>query len=250
MIYCLDTETTGLHPEYGDEIVQLSIVDAMSKEVVLDEYFRPSDDWMQRGWAEASQVTGITPDTVQDCRSLHDEDVHYEISNVLRRADTIVGYHVAFDAKMMSASAGFDMSAYSFEDPMYSFALYYGLTHPDEDYCSRSGRVLHHAGWLPWKHEYVNRNLTFAADYFGIRDFGAHNSLNDVLATIEVWQNMNSLQMELLSSNTIEYDGRACCALSDRRTGESYPLVTPDGRAVNNLVESYRYSDLLRIDSD
>ena len=33
-----------------------------------------------------------------------------------------MGYHVAYDAKMMEA-AGFDMSSFTYYDPMYAFAF-------------------------------------------------------------------------------------------------------------------------------
>lgn len=41
MNICLDTETTGLNPSF-DEILQLSIIDSDTDEVLFYEYFKPA----------------------------------------------------------------------------------------------------------------------------------------------------------------------------------------------------------------
>lgn len=56
----LDTETTGLHPEEGDEILSLTIVDANGR-LLFDERFKPKH---KKEWPEAQAVNHISPDAV------------------------------------------------------------------------------------------------------------------------------------------------------------------------------------------
>lgn len=57
----LDTETTGLHPEDGDEILSLTIVDANGR-LLFDEKFKPKH---KKEWPEAQTVNHISPDDVE-----------------------------------------------------------------------------------------------------------------------------------------------------------------------------------------
>ena len=57
----LDTETTGLHPEEGDEILSLTIVDANGR-LLFDERFKPK---YKKEWPEAQAVNHISPDDVE-----------------------------------------------------------------------------------------------------------------------------------------------------------------------------------------
>lgn len=200
-IICFDTETTGFADD--DEIIQLSIANAQTGEEMLNEYFRPSDFLMERGWDDAARVTGIYPDDVADCRSLSDPDVFDEVQAIFNSAELVVGYHVFYDIAMMEHH-GFDMSRYIYQDPMYAFATYYWTTHPGEKHISKkSGKECD--PFLKWKDDgfggkgqYINKNLSFAAEYLcNITDFGAHNSMNDVWATADVWAAMNEIQEDV-----------------------------------------------------
>lgn len=198
-IICFDTETTGLSDE--DEIIQLSIADVNGTEI-LNQYFRPNDYLMERRWDDASAVTGIYPEDVADCPSLSDPEIHAQIQAIFDSADIVIGYHVCYDVKMMER-AGFDMSRYIYQDPMYAFAWYWWTTHPGEKHTKRNGQVVE--PWLKWKDNgfggkgaFVNRNLSDAARLScGITDFGAHDSMNDVWATIAVWDAMNRIQEDV-----------------------------------------------------
>lgn len=88
----LDTETTGLHPEEGDEILSLTIVDANGR-LLFDERFKPKH---KKEWPEAQAVNHISPDDVEHLTTI---DAYMEqICRILDRiADEIVGYNVAFD---------------------------------------------------------------------------------------------------------------------------------------------------------
>lgn len=95
----LDTETTGLHPEEGDEILSLTIVDANGR-LLFDERFKPKH---KKEWSEAQAVNHISPDDVEHLTTI---DAYMEqICRILDRiADEIVGYNVAFDIGFLKAA--------------------------------------------------------------------------------------------------------------------------------------------------
>lgn len=247
-ILCFDTETTGLLPE--DEIIQLSVADANTGEELLNAYFRPSDALMERGWDGAAEVTGIYPDDVADCPSITDPEVFDEIQSLFNTAELIIGYHVFYDIKMMER-AGFDMSRYVYQDPMPAFATYYWSTHPDEKYISKkSGKEK--SPFFSWKPNgfggkgiYKPKNLSSAAEYLcGITDFGAHNSMNDVYATIEVWNAMNDIQ-EAVYFRGYAYDEDTGEPIYDKNGENVYldedvrPMIDPNG---NGFLYLYDYT--------
>lgn len=255
-IICFDTETTGLGPD--DEIIQLSIVDANTREEILNEYYRPSDALMERGWPEAASVTGIHPEDVEDCPSLSDPDVFDEVRAIFDSADIIIGYHVAYDIKMME-NHGFDMSRYVYQDPMIAFATYYWTTHPDEKHLSKKGKECD--SFMKWKSDgfggkgvYINKNLSFAAEYLcGITNFGAHDSLNDVLATIDVWEAMTQIQEDVFFRG-FAYDQETGEQILDDNGDSVYidelgePMINPNGYGYLYLYD-YSRAQLAEIDS-
>ena len=95
----LDTETTGLHPEEGDEILSLTIVDANGR-LLFDERFKPKH---KKEWPEAQAVNHISPDDVEHLTTI---DAYMEqICRILDRiADEIVGYNIAFDIGFLKAA--------------------------------------------------------------------------------------------------------------------------------------------------
>ena len=95
----LDTETTGLHPEEGDEILSLTIVDANGR-LLFDERFKPKH---KKEWPEAQAVNHISPEDVEHLTTI---DAYMEqICRILDHiADEIVGYNVAFDLGFLKAA--------------------------------------------------------------------------------------------------------------------------------------------------
>lgn len=95
----LDTETTGLHPEEGDEILSLTIVDSNGR-LLFDERFKPKH---KKEWPEAQAVNHISPDDVEHLTTI---DAYMEqICHILDRiADEIVGYNIAFDIGFLKAA--------------------------------------------------------------------------------------------------------------------------------------------------
>ena len=158
-----DTETTGLNPEY-DEIIQLSIIDGTGK-VLFDEYIKPS---RRKKWPEAQKISGISPEMVKNCKTFR--FFRKTIQKIFDSAKTIIAYNIGFDAGFLQ-SYGIDVyREKNWRDVMIDFAEIYGE-------------------WSDYKQSYKWQKLSTAAAYYDFK-FSAHNSLEDVKATLFVAENL------------------------------------------------------------
>lgn len=154
----LDTETTGLHPEEGDEILSLTIVDANGR-LLFDERFKPKH---KKEWPEAQAVNHISPDDVEHLTTI---DAYMEqICRILDRiADEIVGYNVAFDIGFLKAAGATINPDAAIIDTMQEFMDAFGN--------SNTGHRYH--------------PLSMAAERLGYNWTSApHDSLSDTLACL------------------------------------------------------------------
>ena len=165
----LDTETTGLDNQ-TDEILQLSIIDDCEN-VLFNKYFKPTHC---TSWEGAEKVNGITPGFVADKPPI--SDYIAEISEIMQRADEIIGYNTQFDLGFLR-SAGVDIgNGTKIIDVMQDFAEVYGE-------------------WNEEKGGYKWQKLTKAAEYYEYdwsTHGNAHNSLADCFATLYVYQKMTN----------------------------------------------------------
>ena len=169
---CLDTETTGLDAKF-EEILQLSIVEAYGAFADFDRYYKPTH---VESWDDSARIHGIYPDDVADCTPFTDTDNLAMVQSIIDASDVIIGYNVMFDLRFLIA-AGIDFSGKVINDVMFDFADFFGPKQDDEWYWSEKCEC--------WK----NVKLVNAAGYFGY-SFNAHNSLDDVKATIHVWEQL------------------------------------------------------------
>lgn len=166
----LDTETTGLSPDDGAEILQLSIINQDS-EVLFNEYFKPL---FASSWERAMAVNHITPEMVADKPYIYDKLP--EIIAILQGTDCVIGYNTHFDLSMLAAVGVKRPKETPVVDVMEDFAPIYG------EYNERYG-------------SYKWQKLTVCADYYGY-DWGndtAHDSLADCRATLYCYQKMQEL---------------------------------------------------------
>lgn len=160
----IDFETTGLSP-YCDEILSVSIIDENGK-VLLDKLCKPA---VVRSWEAAQAIHGISPDDVKDCP--HFAELVPEVKDILFSADSIIAYNADFEIGFLVAN-GIDVidAGLWFEDPMLMFAPIYGE-------------------WNSFRNDYKWQKLSVCADYYGYK-FKAHNSLEDVKATLYCYKKM------------------------------------------------------------
>lgn len=160
----IDVETTGLSSLY-DEILQLSII-SPTGEVLFYETFRP---YFNLVYPDASRVNGLPYEKLQDFS--HIFDFVPLIREILAKTKVIMGYNVDFDMGFLK-EIGIDFTDCSTIDVIRLFAEHYG------EYNEEKG-------------EYRYKSLSYAAESFGY-EFKAHDSKEDCLATLYVFQQLNA----------------------------------------------------------
>ena len=153
----LDFETTGLDPAV-DEVLQVSMVDENGK-VLMNEYCSPEH---HLDWAAARKINGITQEMVQDKPSFR--SLLPQAAQLLAAAGQVIAYNIDFERSFLAAY-GVDVSQLRWgPDPMQLFA-------------DRLGGQ--------------RRSLSAAAGFFGI-EFSAHDALEDVKATLKLYQELTA----------------------------------------------------------
>ena len=160
----LDTETTGLHSDQNS-LLQLSIIDDSNK-LMFNEYFKPGKEHytghLLEDWTKAATINGITPERVKDCLPL--DSYRDEIQSILNKADEILIYNANFDVGFLKSHDFSIKSTTKIIDVMKEYSLY--------------------------KLKNKRFKLSDAASEFGYA-FSAHDSLEDVKATLVVHNEVN-----------------------------------------------------------
>lgn len=156
----LDTETTGLTEH--DELLQVSILDADTGDVLFNSYIKPC---IAVEWPEAQAVNGISPAKVQDAPYIF--EVLVTLNAIFRNVEEVIGYSTDFDMGFLER-AGVQFSG--------NVILY----DVKETFAVVSGEYNEKYGDFKWK------KLTVCAETLGY-DWGedtAHDSLADCKATL------------------------------------------------------------------
>ena len=158
----LDTETTGLD-KMTNAILQLAIIDDNGNEL-FNQMFRPEEKhFKQKGlqydWGQASEINNIYPSDVENCEPI--ETYKEEIQKILDSADEILGYNVKVDLGFLRAN-GFKIKKDTvITDVMKEYSDYVG--------------------------DKKRFKLSHVCEQFKYK-YDAHDSLNDVKATLVVHQ--------------------------------------------------------------
>lgn len=156
----LDTETTGLTEQ--DELLQVSILDADTGDVLFNSYVKPC---FAVEWADAQAINGISPVKVQDAPYIF--EVLVTLNAIFRNVEEVIGYSTDFDMGFLER-AGVQFSGNVIcHDVKETFAVV-------------NGEYDEYRGNFKWK------KLTVCAETLGY-DWGedvAHDSLADCKATL------------------------------------------------------------------
>jgi len=164
-----DTETTGLKPSEGDEIIAIGAVRIVNGRVLHREIFDELVDPRQP-ISEASRVIhGISPEMLRGRPTIHDvlPRFHRFVEDTI-----LIGHNVAFDMRFLELKQ--TSTGTTFINPVLdTLALTY-VVHPEQQ----------------------ERSLEAIAGRFGITVTGRHTALGDALTTAEVFLAMIPLLAE------------------------------------------------------
>jgi DNA polymerase-3 subunit epsilon len=173
-----DTETTGLDPTQGDEIIQIGAARIVNGRLLRQESFEQLVDPQRAIPAEGIPIHGITPAMVAG------QPVIGVVLPAFHRfaSDTVlVAHNAAFDMRFLQMKEG--GAGVRFEQPVLDTLLLSAVASPHE----------------------ASHALEAIADRFGIPVLGRHTALGDALLTAEVFLRL----IPLLASKGIHTLGQA-----------------------------------------
>lgn len=167
-----DTETTGLNPEGGDEIISIGAVRIVNNRIQHQDIFEELVDPKRDIPIESYRIHGISHDMVAE------KD---DIEKVLPRFSTfvsntvLVGHNIAFDLKMLKLKE--HATGIAFTNPVLDTLLLSAVLHP----------------------VHVQHDMENIAKRLGVNIIGRHTALGDALTTAEIFLKL----VPILSSNGI-----------------------------------------------
>lgn len=179
-----DTETTGLNPSQGDEILQIGAARIVNGKLLRGECYEQLVD-PQRDIPEAGiPIHGVTPDMVQGQPTIAKAlpAFHAFVGDTV-----LVGHNVAFDMRFLALKE--EATGLRFDQPLLDTLLLSSVLHPEAE----------------------SHSLEEIAKRLGVTISGRHTAAGDALATAEVFLKL----LPLLRQKGIETLGQARAASQD-----------------------------------
>ena len=155
-----DTETTGLNPREGDEIVSIGAVRIVNGRLLASECFEQLVKPECALRPESIRIHGIQPEMLEG-----QPDVQQALRSFQRFAEgtILVAHNAAFDMRLLQLQG--ERSGLRFENPVLDTMLLSAVAHPALD----------------------EHNLEAIAERLGISIMGRHTALGDAIAAAEVF---------------------------------------------------------------
>ncbi|NNF98429.1 MAG: PAS domain-containing protein [Desulfobacteraceae bacterium] len=164
-----DTETTGLDPMGGDEIVAVGAVRIVNSRLLRAETFEQLVDPGRDIPRESIKIHGILPDMVQGQPTIEQvlPAFHQYAENTV-----LVGHNVAFDMRMLQVKE--EKTGITMINPVLDTLHLSAVVHPSHD----------------------THTLTKVARRLGVSVIGRHTALGDALTTAEIFLKLIPLLAE------------------------------------------------------
>jgi DNA polymerase-3 subunit epsilon len=165
-----DTETTGLDPQGGDEIISIGAVRIVNGRLLREEYFEQLiDPRRSLPWASV-KYHGIRPEMLKNQPFI--EQV-LPLFHEFARDTILLGHNVAFDMRMLQLKE--EQCGIVFDNPVLDTMLLSAIVHPAHS-----------------KH-----TMNAIADRLGVQIVGRHTALGDAIATGEIFLKLLPLLTEM-----------------------------------------------------
>ncbi|MCL2523424.1 MAG: exonuclease domain-containing protein [Betaproteobacteria bacterium] len=155
-----DTETTGLDPSNGDEIIQIGAVRIVNNRLLRQEVFDQIVDPERPLKPETIPIHGITDDMVRGKPNI---DIVLPAFHAFCEDTMLIAHNAAFDMRFLQLKE--ERTGLSFTQPVLDTLLLSAVAHPNQE----------------------SHRLDAVIDRLGIAIDARHNALADALATGEVF---------------------------------------------------------------
>lgn len=164
-----DTETTGLNPSQGDEIIQVGAARIVNGKLLRQESFEQLVNPRRFIPAASIPIHGITPDMVQD-----QPDILQVLPafHAFAQDTVLVAHNAAFDMRFLQLKE--KATGLRFDQPVLDTLLLSALVHPAQD----------------------SHRLEAIAERFNVTVLGRHTAMGDAMVTAEVFLKLIPLLAE------------------------------------------------------
>ncbi|MFO7811768.1 MAG: exonuclease domain-containing protein [Pelovirga sp.] len=154
-----DTETTGLNPTQGDEIIQLGAIRIVNGNILYREIIDQLIDPQRMVPVESVAIHGIQPHLLKGQPTIDKVLPHFQ---KFCENSVLVAHNAAFDMRFLQIQE--DRSGISLTNPVLDTLLLSSIVHPNQD----------------------NHSLDDLAKRFNVTIVGRHTALGDSIVTAEV----------------------------------------------------------------
>ncbi len=167
-----DTETTGLDPDGGDEIISIAAVRIVNNKIVYQDIFEELIDPKRDIPIESYKIHGINHEML---KGKPDIETILPLFKIYTYDTVLLGHNLAFDMKMLKVKEKFTNTVFS--NPILDTLLLSALLHP-----------------INKRHDMEN-----IAKRLGVNIIGRHTALGDAIATAKIFLKL----LPILNANGI-----------------------------------------------
>jgi DNA polymerase-3 subunit epsilon len=164
-----DTETTGLNPSQGDEIIQIGAARIVNNKLLRTESFEQLVDPKRSIPAASIPIHGIEPEMVRGQPTI---DQVLPAFHAFAEDTVLVAHNAAFDMRFLQLKQ--DQVGLAFDHPVLDTLLLSAVVHPNQD----------------------SHRLEALAERFNVTIVDRHTALGDAMVTAEVFLKLVPLLAE------------------------------------------------------